>query len=255
MQSVNSPIRVFADPQSLAHAAVIRFVQIARAAIETRDRFTVALSGGSTPKALYALLATEPWQNQIPWTQVHLFWGDERHVPPSDLSSNYRMTQAQLLSKVQIPTENIHRIKAENPDPQIVAAEYEQDLKQSFQLAEHQLPQFDLVLLGMGANGHTASLFPGTADLYEQSRLVAAPWIRELESHRITLTPPVINNAREIIFFVTGAEKAETLKAVLEGRYQPNHLPAQIIHPTAGTLTWMVDHAAANLLSTTVATQ
>lgn len=250
MPSATPNIHIFADPENLAHAAVIRFVQIAREAIEARDRFTVALSGGSTPKALYALLSTEPWQNQISWDHVHLFWGDERHVPPNDPSSNFGMTQAQLIAHVPIPPENVHRIKAENPDAAAVAAAYEQDLKQSFQLADRQFPQFDLVLLGMGANGHTASLFPGTAAVHESARLVVALWVEEVMGDRITLTPPVINNAREVIFFVTGAEKATTLKAVLDGQYQPDLLPAQVIRPTGGQVTWMVDQAAASSLST-----
>lgn len=252
MQSLNSNIQTFADPKSLAHAAVAHFVQIAREAIETQDKFTVALSGGSTPKALYALLATAPWQNQLDWNQVHLFWGDERHVPPSDSSSNFRMTQEQLLSQVPIPPENIHRIKAENPNANAAAIEYERELKHFFQLGEHEFPRFDLVLLGMGANGHTASLFPGTDAVHEQSRLVVAPWVEELNTDRITLTPPVINNAAKIIFFVTGTEKAAPLKAVLEGPYQPDRLPAQIIHPTQGKVVWMVDQAAASALSTAV---
>lgn len=253
MQSVNSNIQTFADPDSLAHAAVVRFIQIAREAIEARDQFTVALSGGSTPKALYTLLATEPWHNQIDWDQVHLFWGDERHVSPSDASSNFRMTQERLLSQVPIPPENVHRIKAENSDAQVVADEYEQDLEKFFQLGEHQFPRFDLVMLGMGSNGHTASLFPGTDAVHEQSRLVVAPWVEELHTDRITLTPPVINNAREIIFFVTGIEKAATLQAVLEGEYQPDRLPAQIVRPTQGKVVWMIDRAAASSLSTVVA--
>lgn len=252
MQSVDPTIQTFADPNSLTHAAVIRFVQIAREAIKTRDQFTVALSGGSTPKALYALLATQPWQNQIDWNQVHLFWGDERHAPPNDPGSNFRMTQEQLLSKVTIPQENVHRIKAENVDAQAAAAEYEQELKHFFQLSDHEFPRFDLVLLGMGANGHTASLFPGTDAVHEQSRLVVAPWVEELNSDRITLTPSVINNAAEIIFFVTGTEKAATLKAVLEGQYQPDRLPAQIIRPAQGQVVWMVDQAAASALSIAV---
>lgn len=250
MQSVNSTIQTFADPNSLAHAAVVRFVQLAQEAIEARDQFTVALSGGSTPKALYALLATEPWQNQISWDQVHLFWGDERHVPPNDSSSNFRMTQEQLLSKVPIPPENVYRIQAENPNANAAAAEYERDLKQFFQLGEHQFPRFDLVMLGMGANGHTASLFPGTAAVHEQTRLVVAPWVEELKTDRITLTPPVINNAAEIIFFVTGSDKAAMLKTVLEGAYQPDRFPAQVIRPTQGKLVWMIDQAAAGSLST-----
>ncbi|BAY49966.1 6-phosphogluconolactonase (plasmid) [Scytonema sp. HK-05] len=249
---VKPEIQVFANPEALTQAAATKFVQQAHQAIQARGRFTIALSGGSTPKSLYALLATQPWGNQIPWNQVHLFWGDERHVPPSDPSSNFRMTQERLLFQVPIPHQNVHRIKAENPDAQAVAAEYERDLKQFFQLGEHQFPRFDLVLLGMGANGHTASLFPGTAAVDEQTRLVVAPWVEELNTNSITLTPPAINNALEVIFFVTGTEKAATLKAVLEGQYQPERLPAQIIRPTQGKVVWMVDQAAASSLSTAV---
>jgi 6-phosphogluconolactonase len=249
---VKPEIQIFAKPEALTQAAAAEFVEQANQAIQARGRFTIALSGGSTPKSLYALLATQPWREQIPWKQVHLFWGDERHVPPTDPSSNFRMTQERLLSQVPIPQENVHRIKAENPDAQAVAAQYEQDLKQFFQLGNHQFPRFDLVLLGMGANGHTASLFPGTDAVHEPSRLVLAPWVEELKTHRITLTPPVINNANTIIFFVTGVEKAATLKAVLEGAYQPDRLPAQIIRPTRGKVMWMVDQAAASSLSTAV---
>ena len=249
MQShVKPEIQVFANPETLTQAAAAEFVRHVQQAIEARGRFTIALSGGSTPKSLYALLATPPWRNQIPWKQVHFFWGDERHVPPSDSNNNFRMTQERLLFHVPIQCENVHRIEAENPDAQAAAAQYEQDLKQFFQLGEHQFPRFDLVLLGMGANGHTASLFPGTDAVHEQTRLVAAPWVEELHSDRITLTPPVLNNALEVIFFVTGAEKAATLKAVLEGAYQPDRLPAQIIRPTKGKVVWMIDRAAARLL-------
>jgi 6-phosphogluconolactonase len=245
---VKPEIQVFANPEALTQAAAAEFVRQANQAIQTRGRCAIALSGGSTPKSLYALLATQPWRDQLPWNQVYLFWGDERHVPPSDISSNFRMTQEQLLAQVPIPPENVHRIKAENPDPNVAAAEYEQDLEQFFQFGEQQFPRFDLVLLGMGANGHTASLFPGTAAVHEKSRLVVALWVDEMSTDRITLTPPVINNAREIIFFVTGTEKAETLKAVLEGPYQPDRLPAQIIRPTQGKVVWMIDRAAAQFL-------
>jgi 6-phosphogluconolactonase len=251
---VKPEIQVFANPEALTQAAAAEFVRQVNQAIQARGRFTIALSGGSTPKSLYALLATQPWRDQIAWNQVHLFWGDERHVSPSDSTSNFRMTQEQLLSYIPIPPGNVHRIKAESPDTQAVAAAYEQDLKQFFQLGEHQFPRFDLVLLGMGANGHTASLFPGTAAVHEQTRLVVALWVEELSTDRITLTPPVINSALEIIFFVTGAGKAETLKAVLEGQYQPDRLPAQIVRPTQGKVIWMVDQAAASSLSTGVST-
>jgi 6-phosphogluconolactonase len=209
---VKPEIQVFANPEALTQAAAAEFVQQVQRAIKARDRFTIALSGGSTPKSLYALLANQLWRHQVPWNQVHLFWGDERHVPPSDPSSNFRMTQERLLFQVPILCQNIHCIKAENPDAQAVTADYERELKQFFQLSEHQFPRFDLVLLGMGANGHTASLFPGTAAVHEQTRCVVAPWVEEMKSDRITLTPPVTNNAAEVIFFVTGIEKAATTR-------------------------------------------
>ena len=246
-------IQTFSDPEHLAQAVAARFGQLAEDAIAARGLFTVALSGGSTPKRLYQILATPQWCNQVSWNKVHLFWGDERHVPPDHPDSNYRMVRENLIDRVPIPTTNIHRIKAENPDADQAASDYEQELRLFFNLTDNELPQFDVVFLGMGSNGHTASLFPGTTAIFEQKHLVVASWIEEFKSDRITLTPPVINNAVEVIFFVTGAEKAATLKAVLEGRYQADRYPSQIIHPTTGALTWMVDRAAASLLSTAVA--
>jgi 6-phosphogluconolactonase len=150
---VKPEIQIFAKLEALTYAAATEFVQKAQQAVQARSRFTIALSGGSTPKSLYALLATQPWRDQISWNQVYLFWGDERHVPPSDSSSNFRMTQEQFLLQVPIPHRNVHRIKAENPDAQAVAADYERDLKQFFQLGGHESPRFDLVLLGMGLTG------------------------------------------------------------------------------------------------------
>lgn len=244
-------IQIFVNPDDLAQAVAARFVQLAEAAISARGTFTVALSGGSTPKRLYQLLATPEWRNQVSWNNVHLFWGDERSVPPDHPDSNYRMVRETLIDHVPIPTTNIHRIQAEISAAQ-AASGYEQELRLFFELIDSELPQFDVVFLGMGANGHTASLFPGTGAIFEQKHLVVASWIEELKTDRITLTPPVINHAREIIFFVTGTEKAATLKAVLEGEYQPDRLPAQIIRPTQGKLVWMVDQAAASSLSTAV---
>ena len=252
MQSIKPTIQTFADPEHLAQAAVARFVQLAEEAITARGLFTVALSGGSTPKRLYQLLATPEWCNQVSWNRVHLFWGDERHVPIDHPDSNYRMVRENLIDRVPIPATNIHRIRAENPDADQAASDYEQELRLLFELTDNELPQFDVVFLGMGSNGHTASLFPGTGAIFEQKHLVVASWIEEFKSDRITLTPPVINNAVQIIFFVTGTEKAATLKAVLEGQYQPDRLPTQIIRPTQGKVVWMVDQAAASLLSTAV---
>jgi 6-phosphogluconolactonase len=253
MQSVKPNIQTFADPEHLAQAAAARFVQLAQEAIAVQGLFTVVLSGGSTPKRLYQLLATPQWCNQVSWNKVHLFWGDERHVPPDHPDSNYRMVRENLIDRVPIPTTNIHRIRSENPDAAQAANHYEQELRLFFELTKNELPQFDVVFLGMGSDGHTASLFPGTGAIFEQKQLVVAPWVEKFKSDRITLTPPVINNAVQIIFFVTGTEKAATLKAVLEGQYQPDRYPSQIIHSTAGVLTWMVDQPASSLLSTAVA--
>lgn len=248
MLSVNTEIRVFANAEELSQAAATEFVGRANDAVKARGIFTISLAGGSTPKSLYTLLSTQSWREQVPWNKVHFFWGDERHVPPDHPDSNYRMVEERLLSQVPVPPENVHRIKTENPDANQVADEYEQELRHFFKLTGNELPRFDLVLLGMGPDGHTASIFPGTSVIHEQQRLVAAPWVEKFNSYRVTLTPPVLNNAAGVIFFVNGSEKAETLQAVLEGDYQPEHFPSQIIRPTNGTILWMVDRAAASRL-------
>lgn len=248
MQSVKPKIQTFADPESLAQAAAAQFVRLAENAIAVRGRFTVALSGGSTPKRLYQLLATPEWRYKVTWKKVHLFWGDERHAPPDHPDSNYRMVRESLIDRVSILAANVHRISAEDPNADLAARQYEQKLRLFFELATNELPQFDVVFLGMGPDGHTASLFPGTEAVFEQKRLVVSQWIEKFKTDRITLTPPAINNAMDVIFFVTGAEKAVTLKSVLEGAYQPDRLPSQIIHPTQGKVLWMVDRAASHLL-------
>lgn len=243
-----SEIKTFADPAALAKGAAHEFVLQAREAIEARGSFSVALSGGSTPKALYALLASDVYRDQVNWERIHFFWGDERHVPPDDPDSNYRMANERLLSPLSLPDSNIHRVYAEEPDAAQAASEYEAQLRQFFKLTGPELPRFDLIMLGMGPDGHTASLFPGTPLVHERERLVAAPWVAKFNTFRITFTPPVINNARHILFFVTGEEKAQTLKSVLEGEFQPEQFPSQIVRPTDGTLLWMVDEAAEKLL-------
>lgn len=250
MRSVRGKIHVSADPGELTRTAAEEFVRRAAKAIESNGRFTVALSGGSTPKGLYTLLASEadPFRGQVPWGNIHFFWGDERHVPPDHPESNYRMVHDALLSQVPVPTDHVHRIPAENPDAGKAAEEYEEALCEFFGLDEGEWPRFDLVLLGMGPDGHTASLFPGTAVLNERKRLVAATWIEALNAYRITLTPPVLNNAACIILLISGQEKAETLRAVLTGDFQPVLLPVQLIRPGHGRLLWLVDRAAAGLL-------
>jgi 6-phosphogluconolactonase len=240
---------VASDAQTLATRAAELFVTLAQRAADVEGaRFTVALSGGSTPKALYRLLAAPPYVGQVPWERVHLFWGDERHVPPDDPESNYRMVREALLFKITIPAENVHRVRAEAPDAADVARDYADNIRGFFQLQPNQWPRFDLVLLGLGPDGHTASLFPGTDALHDTTDLVAAPFVPKFNAHRITLTAPVLNNAATVAFLVAGAEKASVLRAVVEGPRDPDSLPAQLIAPIGGTLLWMLDEAAAGSL-------
>jgi 6-phosphogluconolactonase len=243
-------IRILADGGELSRVAAEEFVRLANEAVEARGRFNVALSGGSTPRGAYELLADEKagFRGRVPWEEVHFFWGDERHVPPGHPESNYHMANEAMLSRVPVPSENVHRIPAENPDAAQAAQEYAKALRQFFGLGAGQLPRFDLILLGMGSDGHTASLFPGTTAVYEQISLVVAPWIDKFKTHRITLTPPVLNNAACVIFLVSGDDKAETLRAVLHGTYQPDRFPAQVVCPVNGRLIWILDRGAAQLL-------
>jgi 6-phosphogluconolactonase len=251
MPSAKPRIHVVADTEELSRAAAAEFVRQARQTVHTRGGCSIALAGGSTPKSVYALLAGDgegSYRSQIAWDRVHFFWGDERHVPADHPDSDYGMAYEAMLAKVPVLPSQVHRIKAENLDASRAADEYEQDLRQFFRLAEGQLPRFDLVLLGMGPDGHTASLFPGTAAVHEQKRLVVAAWVEKLNTYRVTLTPPVLNNAAAVVFLVSGEDKAETLRAVLEGDYQPDRLPSQIVRPSDAALLWLVDRAAARLL-------
>ena len=236
-------IEVLATAADLFHAAAEEFVQVARAAIGAQGRFTVALSGGSTPKALYSLLATN--YAGFAWNRIFLFFGDERHVPPTDPDSNYRMVNESLLTKIAIPAENVFRVPAENPDAAAAALDYEAQLRRFFELQPGEFPRFDLILLGVGPDGHTASLFPGTAALHEDERLVAANWVEKFKTWRITFTYPVLNNAAAVLFMATGTGKQEALLQVLQGKPDEETYPAQGIKPTNGSLIWLVDQAAA----------
>ncbi|MGQ0793530.1 MAG: 6-phosphogluconolactonase [Deltaproteobacteria bacterium] len=249
MSKSNSEIRVYADSDEIIRRAAAEFIALSNEAVRARGRFAVALSGGSTPRSLYALLAGDALRDRAPWQDIHFFWGDERHVPPNHADSNFRMANEAMLAKISIPEENIHRIKAENPDAARVADEYEIELIRFFNLSEGQALRFDLVLLGMGPDGHTASLFPGTDAIFENTRLVASPWVEKFGAYRITLTPRVINAASHVVFLAGGAEKAQVLKSVLEGEYRPEVFPSQVVRPTSGRLVWMVDRAAAQMLS------
>ena len=239
-------IEVLATAADLFHAAAEELVRAARTAIGAQGRFTVALSGGSTPKALYSLLAAN--YADFPWNRVFLFFGDERHVPPTDPESNYRMVEESLLTKIAIPAENVFRVPAENPDAAAAAADYEAQLRKFFQLKSGEFPRFDLILLGLGPDGHTASLFPDSQALDEQSRLVVANWVAKFNTHRITFTFPVLNRAAEVIFLASGPDKAEMLHQVLESKNTPP-LPSQRVEPSDGKLLWMLDEAAAAKLT------
>jgi 6-phosphogluconolactonase len=239
-------IEVFPTAANLFHAAAEEFIRAARAAIGAQGRFTAALSGGSTPEALYSLLA-ENYAN-FAWNRVFLFFGDERHVPPIDPESNYRMVNETLLTKITIPRENVFRVPTENPDATAVAAEYENQIRRFFQLKPGEFPRFDLILLGMGPDGHTASLFPDSLALDEQSRIVVANWIAKFNTHRITFTFPVLNRAAEIMFLASGSDKADMVRQVLEAKNTPP-LPSQRVQPSDGKLLWMLDEAAASKLT------
>jgi 6-phosphogluconolactonase len=246
----NREIRILADANAIAQTAAAEFLQAAKEAVREKGSFSVALSGGSTPKALYGLLINNPvLQAMVPWGKIQFFFGDERHVPPDDAESNFRMATEAMLAKAPIDPKQVHRILAENPNAAEAAAEYEAELREWFRLKEGQLPRFDLVLLGMGPEGHMASLFPGTKALREERRLVVSNWVGKFFTDRITLTLPVLNNAARILFMAHGAEKALALKGVLEGPYEPDQLPSQAIRPTAGKLVWLVDPTAAGKLA------
>ena len=238
-------IRVFDDAESLSQAAAQRFAEIARDSVERSGRFGVALAGGSTPKRVYKLLAGDDFRDAVDWTKCHVFFGDERCVPPDDAESNFRMANEALLSRVAVPLENVHRMKGEG-DAVANARAYEDELRDFFPGEEW--PAFDLVMLGLGEDGHTASLFPHTEALRETRAWVSANWVEKLGAFRLTLTGPAINRARNVMFVVAGAGKVGPLVEVLKGAHNPERLPAQLIRPVSGTLEWFVDRAASSKL-------
>jgi 6-phosphogluconolactonase len=254
MSQLDRTFDVYASQDEATSAAAALFEQLARQAVSARGSFSVALSGGHTPAGLYEKLGGQrpPAKSQgeasgISWTQIELYFGDERCVPPDDPESNYRMVRETLVDKIPIPAENVHRIEAERP-PAEAAAAYEQTLRSQFGLGERELPRFDFILLGMGPDGHTASLFPNTAGLAERSKLVIANYVPQLATDRITLTLPVLNNARCLAFLIAGEDKAEALAAVFEGPRDPSRYPAQSIQPVDGRLIWLLDRPAASKL-------
>jgi 6-phosphogluconolactonase len=243
-------VQIFPEAGALTRRAAEEFLKSVAEAVAQKGAFTVALAGGSTPKALYSQLADEPLRSQIPWEKLHFFFGDERHAPPDGAESNFRMANEALFSKGAIKPEQITRIKGEYADTEKAALEYEQALRAYFKLKVGEYPRFDLVLLGMGEEGHTLSLFPGTKALHASDRIVVRNWVGKLYTERITLTATAANHASRVIFMVTRADKAPALKAVLEGPYEPEQLPAQLIQPASGKLLWLVDQAAGSMLET-----
>jgi len=236
-------IAIYPNIDILSHEAAQYIVRIATESITTHGRFTIALSGGTTPRKLYGLLGSEPYRSQIDWTLVHIFWSDERCVPPNSEESNYHLAHEVLLSKISIPAVQVHRMPADMPDRNAASQEYENEMRRVFETDG--IPNFDLIQLGMGPEAHTASLFPHQAALHEQQRLVVPVSVPKPPPDRLTFTPPLLNAARNVLFLVAGSDKADALHAVLEGPYNPDEYPAQIVRPPDGEVTWMVDTAAA----------
>lgn len=239
-----SEVEIFSDAGELVHAEAERIVTLAREAVRTRGRCLVALSGGSTPRPLYELLATARFATRIDWSRMHLFWGDERCVPPDHPDSNFRMTREALIDRVPLPPGNVHRIRGEDP-PEQAAAAYERELHEFFGAGDVPARTFDLVLLGMGRDGHTASIFPGTAAMTETRRWALPVHVEKPQGMwRVTLTTVVLNAAADVTFLVAGAEKAPRLREVLQGGAKRPGLPVQLVRPARGALHWMVDAAA-----------
>jgi 6-phosphogluconolactonase len=240
-------IEVAASAAALNLAVADLFARITTDAVRTRSQCAVALSGGSTPKSVYALLAGEPFRSRVPWEQIEFFWGDERHVPLDHADSNYRMAAEALLSKVPVRPRRIHHVRAGIPDAALAAQEYEDEIRATLG-SEDATPRFDLILLGLGTDGHTASLFPGTAAVTERRRLCVANWIPRFSAHRVTMTLPVLNAARAVAFVVSGSDKAAIVRQVVHDRDEacraPSAPPACLVEPVDGDVWWMLDRDA-----------
>ncbi len=250
-------VRIYADAAELALKSAQMFARLADQYVLGSGRFSVVLAGGSTPRAMLQTLAQEPFASTVPWASIFFFWGDERCVAPNHADSNFHMAEEALLNHVPIPRENIFRIPAEQANPHKAAQEYSETLRQFFVAGSSTVPKsaplksfprFDLVWLGVGTDGHTASLFPDTPALKANQEIAVENYVEKLNAHRVTLTSATLNNARNITFLVAGDDKAATLKQVIEDAPQPQRFPCQLIKPANGTLLWMVDEAAASQL-------
>lgn len=235
---------VFKNKEEISRAAAEIFITKAAEKAEKRKPFSVSLSGGSTPKALFELLATPEYAERINWRWVHLFWGDERCVPSTHHDSNYRMVEQALLKKIEIPATNVHRVRTEL-DPKLAAAEYRAELNLFFGQKQ---PAFDLFFLGMGDDGHTASIFPGTRAVHMARKRVAEIYVKKLKAWRITMAAPVINRAKTVIFLVAGSSKAKALKEVWHGEYNPDVYPAQLLRAAEGDVVWYLDEVLGKLV-------
>lgn len=243
-KNTSDNLHIFETATALYQAAAEFIIQLSNDSVAARGRFSISLSGGNTPEALYSLLSGHPYCEQIPWSKVYVFWGDERCVPLNDSRNNAGRARSMLLDKIPIPSSNIHLIPTDMP-PEKAAAVYEKELNSFF----GEDPWcFDLVLLGLGENGHTASLFPNTDVIEEQAEGVRSLYLKEEKIFRITMTAPLINRARNLLFLVTGSKKNKILKTILEGPFQPDTYPAQLIRPQDGQLLWFADRAAASSL-------
>ncbi|TAN59882.1 6-phosphogluconolactonase [bacterium] len=246
MPTKNPEIIILETPEEVFIEAANIFIETASLAITQRGVFIVALSGGNTPLGLYKLFAERPYCGNINWQKTHLFWSDERCVGPSDAQSNFRLANESFIKKVQLPEKNIHRVKGESCPAS--ADEYEAEIKAFFKLGEDEFPAFDLTLLGMGTDGHFASIFPSSPAFKSEKIAVEAP-APNINSSRVTLTPSAINNSKNIIFLVTGPDKALALKQCLEGELKPEKYPAQITRLSKGRVLWLVDKAAASMIT------
>jgi len=246
--------KVYPDADALARAAAVDLMRLAKESVQARGIFTLALAGGSTPRKLYSLLGTDAEFRDFPWKDTQLFFGDERHVPPSHIDSNYLMVSTTLLSTGLVPAANVHRVRAELPDANVGALDYDVEIHEYLTagMRLNGFPRFDVILLGMGPDGHTASLFPGSKALQEKERWVVANWVEKFNSARITFTFPVLNAAANILLLVAGKDKTDMLHEILVVTQRTTVYPVELVQPVDGNKVWMLDHAAAERLPQTL---